>query len=467
MSAPRLSPRIIFLALVAWALPLAWITAIPGITLGSDPELETRKRLLQNEKLIEHFVREYGEVPSSLTDLMIFAKGTNRTFDSHDGFGERFDYLRLDRDHYTLRSFGKDGVQNTLLTKADEAIFKSGKIPPRAITYNYTRQLTPHWFPAALLLGCDAPNHTWYSRLFIDAAAGTRRLLVRHHKHTDLHMFAPHDSVEEFLWLPDGHRIVFTASGSRRYRDGVYLWDILSDEITNLYEIATAQPGFVAGDERQEHLAFALAGVYLEPTADRATVMIYAGQRAGGTIDPSSFFSAPNLLLFAVGPSPTKPLLLSLNELEAARVGTPVTHDLVLGQHIQAVDQASKTQAGWMRLPLSGDFGKLLEDWQSYTEKQAGSPLFPYGLWYLAALYGEIYGLSQLKAPADRTTEVLRSFGAELAQAAAKEPLAPTYIRGLAAHAAAELLRGTKTPYSFINGGSEIPWKKPILKHTQ
>ena len=407
-------------------------------------------------------MKDFGEAPSSLAELKIFAHGTNRTFDSHDGFGDRFDYLRLDPSHYLLRSYGKDGVQNNLMNETDEAVFKSGKIPQEGLTYTFTKRMAPHWYPAILLTGSDSPNHVWYSRLFVDTASGTRRLLVRHHERRDLHMIAPHDAVEEFLWLPNGYQIIFTASGSSRYRDGIYLWNLLDDTLTNLSDLLLQKPTLVSGTDRENELAFALAGINL----DGPVVMIYVGQRAGGTIDPNLFFSKDSLVLIDVPEENRAPSIRKMSEKDLSRLGNPLTHDLVLNQHLGAIDAASKTQQNWIKLPLSGNNEKILTDWQDFVEKQGGSPLFPYGLWYLSSLYAEINTSASLKSSPDNSDEVMRTFGVELAKAMANLPLAPTYIRGLANYSFDRLLRNESLPYSFINGGN-VTWNEQNSKSSQ
>jgi len=465
------APFVIFLALLAWALPLAWVSAIPAENRAADPELETRKRLLQSERLIQLYMKEFDEAPSSLADLKIFAHGTSRPFDSHDGFGDRFDYLRLDAQHYILRSYGKDGVQNTLMSQADEAVFKSGKLPQQGLTYTYSRRIAPHWYPAILLLGSDSPNHVWFSRLFVDAAAGTRRLLVRHHERKDLHMFAPHDAVEEFLWMPNGYQIVFTASGSARYRDGIFLWNLLDDSSINLIELVqkeyeSRQAAIVSASDRGDELAFALAGIFLGHPQDSPVAMAYIAQRAGGTIDPHQFFNKESLVLIKIPEGKAPPALLAISEREKEGLGTPISHDLNLDLNIGDREAGSKSQQVWLKLPLSGGHEQMLEQWQDFVEKQAGSPLFPYGLWYLSSLYAEVNAHAALKAPEDPSVEVLRGFGVELAKAMAQLPLAPTYIRGLATYSVDRLMKNESLPYSFINGGN-VTWNIPNTKPTQ
>ncbi|WP_457835994.1 hypothetical protein, partial [Staphylococcus aureus] len=74
-----------------------------------------------------------------------------------------------------------------------------------------------------------------------------------------LFMVAPHDAVEEFLWLPAGDRIVFTATGSNRYRDGLYLWDLRTDSVINLLDTVHMQ-GQVAPAKTTASYWLALGG---------------------------------------------------------------------------------------------------------------------------------------------------------------------------------------------------------------
>src|SRR5690606_25626704 len=89
-------------------------------------------------------------------------------------------------------------------------------------------------YPTPLILSTQSPNLKWNAQIFVDQFTIKRQLLVRSRTREDLFMIAPHDLVEEFLWLPEIDQVIYTGSASNRYKDGVYLWDLNSNDVTDL-----------------------------------------------------------------------------------------------------------------------------------------------------------------------------------------------------------------------------------------
>jgi len=462
---------LVILAL-AVGLPLIWIAGLPRAGASWNPVETTSERLIAAEHLVEVFIKELGEVPPSLAELKVFARATGRSINLHDGWGARFDYLRLDSRHFVLRSFGRDGLQNTLVSAPDEGVFRSGTLPTTSLVAKWRTRFEPQGYPAAMLLGADSPNHVWHARLFVDPLAGTRRLLVRRRDTTNLHMFAPHDSVEEFLWLPGGHQLVFTATGSARWRDGIWLWNLLNDSIVNLLDANAAsndqqagarpsgQPGTPTSATPNQWF-LSLLGVTVAPQVVYAAVV---PRGVDAPLDPAVLYSAAAIRAWVIA-DPTddetvRPVPVDLPQSVTttdilARISKSASggdddpgNPKDLREDGESADTVAgtRTQKTWAALPRSGNKEQVLGAWSDFAEKNAASPLFPYALWQLTGFYAEASRISQEQAlsSADgkNPSEALRTFGAEIAKAASALPMAPLYVRAMAGHQYGQLLRG-------------------------
>ncbi|MHA0110998.1 hypothetical protein ACXYUI_28260, partial [Klebsiella pneumoniae] len=67
--------------------------------------------------------------------------------------------------------------------------------------------------------------------------------------------------------------------------------------------------------------------------------------------------------------------------------------------------------------------------WHQFSDKASMTPLYPYSLWLLSVFYGESAAFS---TGGHRESEALRAYGSEVARALLNDPLAPTYLKGLA-----------------------------------
>lgn len=431
--------KTLVIALFSWAVPLAWVSAIPFTGISWQAEKTTMEQLASSQKLIELFIKEHGEAPNSLAEIRAFARIRGDLFSAYDAFSHRFEYLRLERTFYIFRSFGRDGRQNTLTTQRDPSIISLGKQVQPGLLYKYSLNPRLDFFPAALLLGAQSPNRVWTARLYIDRVAGARRLVIRHRGSDSFFMIAPHDGVEEFLWLPSGYQLVFTATASSRYRDGVYLWNLMDDTLVNLLDVATDNVN-ISRALGSENLILSLAGVCVEGP----TVFGFLSQKAEAALDPSTFFAHDRLFAFRL-PSGKTPISLDQPTITKLVENLPATEPLALDSAIEKPSIGIPIQQQWLKLPLEGDIETVLNAWQEFSGKEATSPLFPYGLWFLSSLYGDAYQIVQPLSTAE--ADILRSYGAELARALVLLPLAPRYLRGMGSHIHQSLMANQPLSY--------------------
>jgi hypothetical protein len=440
----------VLLSLISWAVPLAWVLAIPPSGAAWDAEEATASQLGASQKLIERFVKDYGETPYSITELRTFATLRNENFSAYDAFGNRLEYIRLDPRLYILRSFGRDGRQNTPATPRDPAIGSLGKSRDKGLVYRFVRQNEPAttFYPAPLLVGADSPNSIWTARLYVDKTAGVKRLLVRHHGGDGaFFMVAPHDGVEEFVWMPSGYQIVFTAAQSSRYRDGIYLWNLLDDSMINLIDAVAGgtRVGMGGGDD----VTASIAAVTVEGPVVYAYVLRHASNMP---IAPAEFFRPQQLVGFRINDNkaelaPADPAWAAVATAPLKPQDRAFVFDTMGG---------NPTQSAWLGLPTQGDAETTLAAWQHFTESEAASPMFAYSLWYLASLYGQA-GADRVKTDKE-SSDIMRSYGAEVAKALSGYSLAPRYLRLIGADLYNRLMESQ--PMEHAVGQLAVPVKK-------
>lgn len=439
------SPNDIFLIL-PWLLALLWIAVgdpaipLPGNRLPRG-EMQTKLTLGKNERLIQSYIKEFGEAPPSANHLRVYAGAKNLPFYAFDGFGERFDYVRLGKLHYILRSFGRDGVQNPGKAsgggEVDYGIYHSGHLSRHSLQATTREVPKSRWYPAAQLAGTDSPDGEWNAHLYVDHVVGNRRLMVRQRHRGHLHLFASHDGVEEFLWLPDSKNIVFTATSSGRYGDGVFVWNLEEDITFNVLD--EMDQTRLSPATREQGFFLSLLGVSTRGPSAFAFVL----PAQPGPLNPQDFFVPENLISFVVAKNGKPTMIPRPPELQS--FGTrEFFGPLTLDGDLMPSLYGSLVQKKWLQLPLHGSLQTVLEAWQDFCAGNTTSALLPYGLWTLGALYNQA-ALQTGK----REGDILRSYGAETDRALMLLPLAPRYLRGFAMHGQQVLMKGGTLPYRF------------------
>ncbi len=447
-SPPRVRRRwsvLVALLVISWAPPTTWVALTLPRAPGGQPAALTKTRLAQLSKTLRRFLEKHKKAPSTLNVLRAFAHGEALAFQAHDGYGERFDYLRLDERHYLLRSFGGDQAQNTLGGVPDFGLVSWGQIPRGPIRYRLSARPGLGLYPSPLLEGADSPDGISHARLFVNPVAQTRSLVARLKERGELFMVAPHDRIEEFLWLPSSTKIVYTATGSSRHRDGLYLWDLDTDKVENLTDLARGSLPISPSSRGEGKLWLSLAGI----SSSGPTVYAYAALRHDGTLDPGLFYHPSSLVAFQLTDG-TKAKLLPNGTNAAAKLlenmDPPHRRPLELGTGLEARN-GSVAQNDWLRLSFAGELEKVLLVWHDFAEKHTASPIFPYALWLLSSLYGE--GFELLAKVGTKDADVLRTFGIEIARALINNELAPTYLKSMGLFNHEQLMDGLALPYTM------------------
>ena len=456
---------------ILWTFAVAYGAAVvSGVPTFRGVE-RTRQAIEADARLLSQYQSRYGRVPATLADLRAFGLVGRHPFAAYDAYGQRLDYLRLDDHHFILRSFGDAQRQSSLKSRSDPGFTRGGVYQEKGLLFQYDEIPTPHLFPAAVLAGAEAPNGPRLARLFVDGSTGTRRLVIRLGRAVASPvMVATHDAVEEFLWLPDGRRLVYTATGSLRHRDGVYLWDLESDSQTNLLDVALASEPLspVRGGA---NFWLSLAGV----STKGPLVYFWQHPRHDGALDPADFFASHRLVVMSVPtrgagaptvlpwPPPASASPAGGPGLDLSPVKGPPRPrpNFSLASRLAPYSgRGSKMQQQWLALPMSGDVETVLQAWQQFCDRASGSPLFPYGLWILTGLYGS--SAAALGTAPTKESEILSAYGAEIARALLNQAAAPSYLKALAMHAYQTLAEGRwlAMPFGRVGlgkGGAPLP----------
>jgi hypothetical protein len=416
---PILTKRLSWLV-APWVIFLIWALLTEYVYSHAILRRTTEDRIRYNDQLIQTYTRKFGEVPSSLTELRLFAKSLNKVFQPSDAWGGRLEYLRLGRINYTMRSFGEDGVQNTLKSSPDPGVFRWGQMVKDGLVYDYDagrHQIRPS---VVLFAGADDQERRWHAKLFLDAATGLRRILVRSRSIMNLYMLAPHDGIEEFLFLPGGRYIVFSASGSSRYSDGLWIWDLESDSCANLLEFSRTF-GSINPAKHAQALFVALANVTISDQGPIVSAFIVPTPTVER--DPHDFFHPKNLHQFVIKDGEVTSHLLP--DQKTALQKSFFDYEWMGSSTIASKGTGSGVQRVWQQLPRAGAWDEAMTAWQDFASTHSSSPLAPYAVWSLALFYFD----AAKESRDSKESEVLKGYGRELSVGLSRMPAAPGWLK--------------------------------------
>jgi hypothetical protein len=369
-------------------------------------EKKTLYQLKSLEGLVFNFIEELGDTPDTLSELKAFARPRKENFTSHDPFGRLLQYIRLSHEHFVIRSFGSDGAQNTLDSVRDPSVGHWNEIPESTLVYRYKSEVSLNMYAPTLALGINSPDGQWFAQIYFDRMSGKKQLLVRHRTEQSFFMIANHDLVEEFLWLPDSSQILFTATSSARYPDGVYIWNLLTDQTVNL--LANNQMNLMLGEDfHVDSMYLSLSGI----SADGNKAYVYIEPRHSNELSPRQFFRFSKLYAISLDGSLFNPEITSLGYLE--NEPDVDKNPRLMQKDLEGAFNDSVYYA-WVNLPLSGTIDNVIAQWQNFAERYSESLLFSYCLWYLSVIYSDAYRVLVSKGNMERDAEIIRSYGAEL-----------------------------------------------------
>ena len=452
--------RLTSLTLV-WGFSLVWICLVEFPFFSPIKDRITDRTIDRVAGLIEDFKKDQKQVPDSLATLRQFAMKRGQEFGFYDAFGNRLSYTRLGKKHYLIRSFGADEVQNHANSSPDRVRIHGGAFPKgAALAYEARPDIKPALYPAILLEGSDSADGGWHARLYHDRHTRLKHLIIRKKEPSGLVMVAPHDRIEEFFWVPGRLQLVYSVTGSKRSPDGVYLWDLTTDQVADILsrKNASGRGGPMESMSKISRLWLSLAGI----SEKGPTVYGFAAPRHDGGLDVRDFFRPERFFIVKIPDRPLEDASFgkTLAKTQVFRPDLFKGLDGLLSDGYLSRDRLrglpySKAQRRFLVLPLRGEPEPVLLKWNHYADRVIESPIFPYALWVLASLYSEAY--ENLLPQASKEADVLRSYGTEIANALLNDPLAPSYLKALAFDAHQRLLTGSPLPYRLGDLSKPVP----------
>lgn len=425
--------------IITIALPLAWLIGSLVTNAFSWRLPGVKSQLDESQRLIEDFVIQNQRLPWQLAELRLHARSAGDFWSPYDAFGHGLLYIALSESAFLLKSFGADARENSLGSPVDPSILRGvGEIGQgiRAVTSNLSQ---PRIYQGAYLDGLQSPAFSLTARLLVHRALRSRRLLVIDPLRPDFSLVSFHDAVEEFLWLPSGYELVFTAQGSQRYEDGVYYWNLKTDRTFNLLDDIRQE--FWPSLPAEEIIYTSLSHISEEPPL----LYLHAQVARETALDPHAFYRLQNFFAVSLG---------SLRHQKATIQHVPHDPDYSVFdyplQHSDLIEVKKQTprplQVEWLQLSLSGHPEDLLSQWQEFTSRAAGNPMLPYSLWWLASLYNDSFRYMTNFEP--NQAQVLRNFGIEISEALSTLPTAPAHIRAMGEELKKNLLLSRVADYN-------------------
>ena len=242
-----------------------------------------------------------------------------------------------------------------------------------------------------------------------------RRTLVVSGKSKYSLQIAPHEHVEEFVWI-DQNRIIYTATNDPKAPDGVYLWDLETDTTTNLLSRVTNDFKINSGRIDPRYYMSLLG-------KNKKHLYIAITLNDGRGLNPHDFYNRRNL--YQVNLKNPKNLIKNENTKIPKLSFSPTKLDSITSKI-----KPRSPQKAWLELPLDGNPQKILEAWQSYSLKFSSSSTYPYALYWLACLYKEAY--VSLSAPNQNENDglkALETFGLEINHSLINTRSTPNYLK--------------------------------------
>ncbi len=222
-----------------------WVTcgilwaSIQLCTLDSIALRRTAVDLTRFQEVIQQFKDKKGELPRSVTELYGFCTRNQLSCSFYDAFGNPFQYLRLGKEYYIVRSFGEKGEENNATYGRNLVRGKLPPLPAISVKAQPNRESQLAVFPAHFNDGIINQDGSWFARLYRDHRQRLSLLILENKVNSDLFMVAREQKIEEFYWV-SSTQIAYTQSGAYRSPDDIYLWDLSTGQTRRLIACSTS-----------------------------------------------------------------------------------------------------------------------------------------------------------------------------------------------------------------------------------
>lgn len=425
-------------------IPAIWISVTTFTEVSGHPWSSNSVTVHRLGAWIERFQKDQNRLPENLAEVRAYAYTFGSVPELYDSYGARLSYQPLTEDAFIVKSFGRDTTENTVFQAHDESYSHGLISPPLGVKGIILNESRLNFFQSSFLEGQISPRGPLVASIRTRFRGDSKRLLIQSQEDSQFFMSSVHDMIDEFLWLPGGYEIIFTAQGSKRYEDGIYYWDLRSNVVKNL--LPDLRKKFFPDAEDDRKMLMSLS----HSSASPDFVYFFATYApVDSVMDPMEFYRYHNF--YAFNPA---------NKFVAERVTADKDFSIFeyLVQHKSLIDQSSMTQAtaaqkDWALLSLSEGKQELLEKWQNFCSNHADSPQLPYALWWLVSIYNDTYREILVQQPEKART--LRNFGLEIAEALSLLPSAPPYLRAFAEHLKKNLLLSKPADYNVVSMNSD------------
>lgn len=401
------------LAIAAVLFATMWVVLIPTDLLTRWSNANTIEKLKLTQFAVNLFEKQFHRLPISLAEIRTFLLSQNIDFHPYDSYGRRLSYVPLSESEYFVKSFGEDAAANSIGTQKDLSIVHMESVKRIPASQNTKDRRLMHIFPAPLLVGNRPDSTPYFARIITNESTYNKRLIVRGMQDTNFIITAFHENVHEFLWLDKDSKIIFTANGSSRYRDGIYLWNIKTDKTENV--LTEIQERFFP---KSKSFYTALSSVDIQ----QKKAYVFVQPKTNAALNPDNFYRRNKLFTIDY----------SRKKIKISRQKAPnsIFEFRVSPQDgMKVAPLALQEQKEWYQLATVGDLEKTLISWQNYCTKYSSSTLRPYCLWWLTSLYCD--ASKQLAELSPEKARVMQNYGLETARFLDEQIFAPEYLRAM------------------------------------
>lgn len=366
---------------------------------------------------IENFYWKNKRIPDGLLELRTYLKLKNINIPPYDSLGNRLIYLRLTEKYYILKSIFKDERIDSLFYSDDLAVYKLPE--PISLKFNYDDNHAPY-YPHLNLIAGSSSNGKYTANLMIDTQRNKRKILVRKNNNQKFLMVSYHDKVDEFLWIPNTLKLVYTVSADEFNSSKMFLWNLYTGEFKEISSSNSIDT--LSSSKPKLHIFQSLYKI--DPKKKK--LFFFKKWSVNNKIDPVEFFSKNNL--FEVQ------FKNNYQDFDIVDGDLPLSFGYGYQPINSGVELLNSTPnplvLDWIELPSIGEASEIIEKWQKFSIKYNNSPFYPYSLWSLGGIYGEAFILYQLKEHPD--ANLLRKYGMEISRALTNLQTAPDYLKAFA-----------------------------------
>ncbi len=378
---------------------------IPVPSWIAKPVIQAQLRTIEN--VLESWLQQNGHYPETLGEMMASPAVRAMRPSFYDIAGNRLQYIRLGLDAFILRSFGSDSIPASSSGDHDDVILESttsrnsGGMILSAPTHLAPAGLkAPEDFvefatwPPAATDGLWSPDGKWIARIATNPNTGEHRIIVLKDDHSRM-LVSPHERVEEFFWETGPElSLIFSATGSDLYDDGIFRWRLSASELGD-----SPQMENLLGEVTRETLPGRLETKKIDGQKPRWVIALLQGNNGVSIRNGFAAIAVQEADLIAPG---SNKKLLDPNNLwfcpgdsghcsrEKSPRGKRVTFRLALDQSHKIRGRVTPAQELWNRLPVRGSSQELLESWFAAASSPTLRPLQPYVLFYAILLQDQV-----------------------------------------------------------------------------